>query len=138
MSASEDAGAGEIEEFLVLSSGLTGFSPDELREDGLASVLLAVVLDRLGPDGYRRLVRAPDARDAEVEAAAEAVIRLWYTGSWPGSADGGGPFVVSPRAYAGALVWRAVGGRAPGTSAPGFGSWAEPAGAGGRESGGRR
>ncbi|MFC4506025.1 MULTISPECIES: hypothetical protein [Streptomyces] len=116
-----------MEEFLVLSSHLTGFSPDELREDGLASELLAVVLEQVGAETYRRLAAAPDARDEELVSLAEALIHLWYTGSWPGLAGSGGPFVVSPQAYAGALVWRAIGGRAPGTSAPGFGSWAEPA-----------
>ncbi|MFE2286252.1 hypothetical protein ACFXDJ_19050 [Streptomyces sp. NPDC059443] len=117
----------EVEEFLALSSHLTGFGPDELREGGLASELLAVVLDQIGTETYRRLAAAPDAPDEELVAAAEALTLLWYTGNRPGPAGGGGPFVVSPRTYAGALVWRAIGGHAPGTSAPGFGSWAAPA-----------
>lgn len=128
----------EVEGFLRVSSQLTGFGSDELREGGLAPAFLAVVLDQVGADTYRRLAAAPDVRDEELEAAAEALIRLWYTGSWPGATGTGGPFVVSPEAYAGALVWRAIGGRAPGTSAPGFGSWAEPAGVRGEGAGWRR
>ncbi|MFJ8251787.1 hypothetical protein [Streptomyces sp. NPDC094466] len=127
-----------VEEFLGLSSRLTGFGVEELREDDLAPELLAVVLERVGAETYRRLAAAPDARDEELVAVAEALIRLWYTGSWQGPTGGGGPFLVSPRAYAGALVWRAIGGHAPGTSAPGFGSWAEPAETAGAGAGRRR
>ncbi|MFJ9110294.1 hypothetical protein [Streptomyces sp. NPDC102283] len=128
----------EVEEFLGLSSRLTGFGIEELREDGLAPELLAVVLEQVGAETYRRLAAAPDARDEELVAVAEALIRLWYTGSWQRPAGGGAPFLVSPRAYAGALVWRAISGHAPGTSAPGFGSWAEPADASGAGAGRRR
>lgn len=124
-----------VEEFLGLSSRLTGFDIEELREDDLAPELLAVVLEQVGTETYRRLAVAPDARDEELVAVAETLIRLWYTGSWQGPAGGGGPFLVSPRAYAGALVWRAIDGHAPGTSAPGFGSWAEPAEAAGAGAG---
>lgn len=128
----------EVEEFLGLSSRLTGFDVDELREDDLAPELLAVMLEQVGAETYRRLAAAPDARDEELVAVAEALIRLWYTGSWQGPARGSEAFLVSPRAYAGALVWRAIGGRAPGTSAPGFGSWAESAEAAGAGAGRQR
>ncbi|MFD8985770.1 hypothetical protein [Streptomyces sp. NPDC059564] len=126
-----DVEDGEIEEFLGLSSRLTGFGPDELREGAPAAELLAVLLEQVGAHTYRRLVAEPDAPDAGIRAAAEVLIHLWYTGSRSASPGGGEPFVVSPRAHAGALVWRAVGVPAPGTSAPGFGSWSRPTHVGG-------
>ncbi|MER5811007.1 hypothetical protein ABT143_22925 [Streptomyces sp. NPDC002033] len=127
----------EIEEFLALSSRLTGFGPGELREGAPPAELLAVLLEEVGAGAWRRLAAEPDAPDPELRAAAETLIRLWYTGSLPERSGRGGPASspVSARAHAGALVWRAVGVPAPGTSAPGFGSWSGPVGSGdaGRE-----
>ncbi|MFG2617096.1 hypothetical protein ACGFXC_05690 [Streptomyces sp. NPDC048507] len=120
----------EIEEFLGLSGRLTGFGPDELRTGGAPPAeLLAALLERVGAGAYRRLAAEPDAPGPEPRATAEALIRLWYTGSLPELPGRGGTGPVSARAHAGGLVWRAVGVPAPGTSAPGFGSWSGPVGA---------
>ncbi|MBT2493816.1 hypothetical protein J7E96_36045 [Streptomyces sp. ISL-96] len=117
---------GTLDGFVALSAALTGFDGDELRALGMAQEYLAIVLQQFGPGHYARLAAEPDSSEAQLQEAARAVIHLWYTGSWPGIPGRSGPFVVSPQAYASGLVWRAVGGRAPGTSPTGFGSWAEP------------
>jgi hypothetical protein len=83
-----------MDAFVELSAELTGFSAEELRSTGLV-------------EQYRVLAR--DASDAEL-------IRLWYTGVWRG-------VIPSSRAYAEGLAWKAAGVAAPGTRAPGFGSW---------------
>ncbi|MFI5617875.1 hypothetical protein [Streptomyces sp. NPDC051567] len=121
-------GDSALDDFVALSAGLTGFTGAELHALGVAREYLAVVLDRIGADGYARLAAAPEAPGAETQEAEEmvrAVIHLWYTGSWPGL-RGGAPFVVSSAAYAAGLVWRAAGVPAPGTVSAGFGSWSGP------------
>lgn len=83
-----------MDAFVELSAELTGFSAEELRSTGLV-------------EQYAELARgAPDAE----------LIQLWYTGVWRGR-------IVSARAYAEGLAWKAVGVAPPGTAAPGFGSW---------------
>ncbi|WP_439659266.1 hypothetical protein ACSHWB_43945 [Lentzea sp. HUAS TT2] len=83
-----------MDAFVELSAELTGFSVEELRSTGLVET-------------YRAL--AQDASEAEI-------IQLWYTGEWRG-------VIPDERAYAEGLAWKAVGVAAPGTLAPGFGSW---------------
>ncbi|ANW17127.1 hypothetical protein [Streptomyces clavuligerus] len=131
----------DISNFLALSSRLTGFDRGELEATGLVDVYRTVAAEQLGEERYGRLLRwAADRPDGETPRdggdgsggapeSARALAFLWYTGSWPGSP----PQVVSPRAYAEGLVWKAVGVAAPGTGRPGHGSWAgPPAGVGGR------
>jgi hypothetical protein len=83
-----------MDSFVELSAELTGFSAEELRSTGLVEQYAAL---------------AADASEAEI-------IELWYTGVWRGE-------IPSGRAYAEGLAWKAVGVAAPGTRAPGFGSW---------------
>ncbi|MFF3838966.1 hypothetical protein [Streptomyces sp. NPDC001930] len=119
----------ESQHFTSLSERLTGFDGADLEATGMAEVYRAVAAEQLGARRYARLLRElpeePDeAGDRELRKAAEAVTYLWYTGSWPGPP----PFLVSPRAYAEGLVWKAAGLRAPATGPGGYGSWAEAPG----------
>ncbi|MGW8763559.1 hypothetical protein ACWGN5_13765 [Streptomyces sp. NPDC055815] len=110
----------ETQRFTALSARLTGFDAEDLAATGLVEVYRAAAAERLGADRYERLLREPpDGRDAR--AAARDVIHLWYTGSWPGSP----PTLVSPRAYAEGLVWKAAGLTPPAAAPGGYGSWAE-------------
>ncbi|MEU3911481.1 hypothetical protein [Streptomyces sp. NPDC029721] len=117
-----DGGAGR---FTALSERLTGFGTAELEATGLVEVYRAVAEEQLGPARYERLLSGPwqpdESADGDRAEAARAVTILWYTGSWPGPA----PFVVSPRAHAEALVWKAAGVVAPASVPAGYGSWAE-------------
>ncbi|MFI0976217.1 hypothetical protein ACH4SP_04205 [Streptomyces sp. NPDC021093] len=120
----------ETDGFTVLSAQLTGFEAEHLRASGLVEVYGAVAAEQLGADRFGRLLREEGRPVGELDGdlldAARTVTLLWYTGSWPGPP----PFVVSPRAYAHGLVWRAAGIAAPATAPAGYGSWAErPAGA---------
>ncbi|WP_329285987.1 hypothetical protein [Streptomyces sp. NBC_00691] len=119
----------ESQRFTSLSARLTGFDGAELDATGMAEAYRAVAAEQLGARRYARLLRElpeepDDAGDPELRSAAEAVTHLWYTGSWPGPP----PFLVSPRAYAEGLVWKAAGLRAPATEPGGYGSWAEAPG----------
>lgn len=114
--------AGE-RDFLALSAELTGFTAEELYATGLVTEYRDLVAREAGPDDYARLV---GGEPHTVPELVRAMTRLWYTGSWPGLRGGAGPYLVSARAYAEALVWRAAGTPAPGTTAPGFGSWSAP------------
>ncbi|MFF8375924.1 hypothetical protein ACF07V_07345 [Streptomyces sp. NPDC015661] len=109
----------ETQRFAALSARLTGFDAGDLAATGLVEVYRAVAAEQLGADRYESLLRDPPA-PGDVRAA-RAVTYLWYTGSWPGPP----PTLVSPRAYAEALVWKAAGLGAPAAAPGGYGSWAE-------------
>ncbi|MFG2525325.1 hypothetical protein [Streptomyces sp. NPDC048527] len=119
---------GEVGAFVEASARLTGFGAAELWALDVAEEYRAVVLAQAGPERCERLVGAlsgsgaatPAGLDEELLEAARALTHLWYTGSWPEWA-GDGAFVVSSASYAAGLVWRAVGGRAPGTRPAGSG-----------------
>ncbi|MDH6575959.1 hypothetical protein [Kitasatospora sp. MAP5-34] len=126
-----------VDQFVALSVGLTGFDADELHQTGMAGTYRSVVLTQAGDEQLSRLVRSgvgggpPDPGDEPLRELARSVTHLWYTGTWPGlptpaptGKPAGEPFVVSSRAYAEGLVWRAFGAHAPGTVAQGYGSWA--------------
>jgi hypothetical protein len=103
-----------MDAFVELSAALTGFTPRELRETGMAELYHATVLAETREDDYARLL----AGDPEVVTLARAVIQLWYTGVGVRSGE------LSARAYAEGLVWKTFHGAPPGTTSPGFGSWA--------------
>ncbi|GAA0350347.1 hypothetical protein GCM10009540_83300 [Streptomyces turgidiscabies] len=115
----------ETADFTVLSQELTGFDAAALRGTGLAGTYLAVAAEQLGRDRLRRLLEASGGPLGELDddllGAARALTLLWYTGSWPEPS----PFVVSARAYAEGLVWKAAGLAAPATAPGGYGSWAD-------------
>ncbi len=115
----------ESQRFTSLSARLTGFDGADLEATGMTEAYRAVASEQLGAQRYARLLRElpgepDDAGDRELRKAAEAVAYLWYTGSWPGPP----PFLVSPRAYAEGLVWKAAGLKPPATGPGGYGSWA--------------
>lgn len=122
----------ETHRFSAVSARLTGFDDADLEATGLTEVYRAFTEQRLGAERYARLLgelREPyevldDRVDGELRAAARAVTYLWYTGSWPGPP----PVLVSPRARAEALVWKAAGLKAPATEPEGYGSWARAGG----------
>ncbi|WP_229848505.1 hypothetical protein [Streptomyces melanogenes] len=115
----------DLPRFIDLSARLTGFDEASLQATGLTEVYQAVAAEELGIERYARLLRElrelDDAMDGELRDAARAVTYLWYTGSWPGPP----PTVVSSRAYAEGLVWKAAGLKAPATDPGGYGSWGE-------------
>ncbi|MFC9330115.1 hypothetical protein [Kitasatospora sp. NPDC057015] len=139
------------DEFLHLSAELTGFGVEELSATGLAETYRALVegadphaLDRLRSAVARTAGHPPDFPDEAVRELARTLVQLWYLGSLPGPPPGQGapapaglPTVVSARAYAEGLVWRTFGARAPGTAAPGHGSWSLPPDTGPRRPTGR-
>ncbi|MFF0473924.1 hypothetical protein [Streptomyces sp. NPDC004284] len=117
----------ETQRFTALSARLTGFDAGDLVATGLIEAYRTVAERELGSKRYGRLLRElgemcelPLSDDESTEGA-RAVAYLWYTGSWPGSP----PRLVSPRAYAEALVWKAAGLTAPAAAPGGYGSWAE-------------
>ncbi|HEY8983109.1 MAG TPA: hypothetical protein VIU15_26460 [Streptomyces sp.] len=112
----------EVGRFIVLSRGLTGFDAEVLRGTGLAERYLAVAVEQLGGERLGRLLEVGESfgeLDDDLLGAALALTHLWYTGSWPGPTS----FVVSARAYAEGLVWKAAGLAAPATAPGGYGSW---------------
>ncbi|MER6913581.1 hypothetical protein ABT354_18085 [Streptomyces sp. NPDC000594] len=116
----------DLGRFLALSARLTGFDQVALEATGLVREYRAVAREQLGEERFARLLGSGDPLggepDGEPTAAARALTFLWYTGSWPGPP----PFLVSPRAYAEGLVWKAAGLAAPATGPGGYGSWAGP------------
>jgi hypothetical protein len=134
-----------MDDFLAISVGLTGFDARELNATGMAERYHTVVTQQVDAAFYDAFVKSLlEARSDPLAVAephvlevARALTHLWYLGVWPGlpqptsTAIGGAdaadaPFVVSARAYAQGLAWKAFGGTPPGTAAPGFGSWGRP------------
>ncbi|MEU8708046.1 hypothetical protein [Streptomyces sp. NPDC048565] len=134
----------ELHQFAALSARLTGFDSGELQESGMVHAYRQVVTEQAGAERLDGLADSvgvstddpPRFTDESARELARAITHLWYLGTWPGVLrppfpDGeapppaSGPFVVSSRAYEQGLVWRAFGGRAPGTTAQGYGSWAD-------------
>ncbi|MFJ7209377.1 hypothetical protein ACIQWR_38320 [Streptomyces sp. NPDC098789] len=117
----------ETQHFTALSARLTGFDQADLEATGLAGEYRAVATEHLGAESYDRLLRElrnpEDLVDVDLRKAARAVTYLWFTGSWFGTST-----VVSPRAYAEALMWKAAGLKAPASGPGGYGSWAEAGG----------
>ncbi|MFE0173280.1 hypothetical protein ACFWZ2_13250 [Streptomyces sp. NPDC059002] len=115
----------DVHRFTALSARLTGFEESDLEATGLTEVYRAVAAERLGAARFARLLfelgEPDDVMDGELREAARTVTYLWYTGSWPGPP----PIVVSPRAYAEGLVWKAAGLKAPATEPGSYGSWGE-------------
>ena len=106
--ASPQAQSFPVDDFLALSSRLTGY--DDLDREA-AGVFLKNLLAT--PGNVTRLAR-PDA------AIERDIVVAWYTGVHQvrGEAE-----LVTHR---GALQWRALGMPAPGTCVGPFGSWAKP------------
>ncbi|MGC5562023.1 hypothetical protein ACPYPG_04160 [Streptomyces sp. FR-108] len=134
----------ELHQFAALSADLTGFDCRELQETGMLHTYRQVVVDQAGAERLARLADSlagahdgpPRFEDDSARGLARAITHLWYVGAWPGlpaplSPDDGawapdaGPYMVSSRAYEQGLVWRAFGGKAPGTAAQAHGSWAD-------------
>lgn len=119
-------GTDDTRRFAALSARLTGFDEAALEGTGLAEAYRTVASEQLGTRRFERLLREEGLLDerttGDLLEAARAVTYLWYTGSWPGPP----PFVVSPRAHAEGLVWKAAGLVAPATEPQVHGSWSEP------------
>ncbi|MEE1819937.1 hypothetical protein ACIPQJ_23670 [Streptomyces sp. NPDC090082] len=130
MALTDDAQRDDTLRFAALSARLTGFDPADLAATGLVEVYRDVAVEELGAERYARLLRelggphapepAGDCPGGALRAEARALTYLWYTGSWPGPP----PRLVSPRAYAEGLVWKAAGVTAPAAAPGGYGSWA--------------
>ncbi|MFG3053988.1 hypothetical protein ACGFZP_23945 [Kitasatospora sp. NPDC048239] len=90
----------DFHRFLRISAELTGFDEAELRATGVAHE-------------HHRTALAHPVRDEH------ALTHLWYAGAWPDEPPS------STRAYEQGLMWRTFHATAPGTSAPGYGSWAD-------------
>ncbi|MCX4683538.1 hypothetical protein OG401_04310 [Kitasatospora purpeofusca] len=90
----------DFADFLRFSAELTGFDESELRDTGMAHE-------------HHRALLAHRVRDEH------ALVHLWYVGAWPDEPP------ASPRAHDRGLMWRTFHGAAPGSTAPGHGSWAE-------------
>jgi Membrane bound FAD containing D-sorbitol dehydrogenase len=97
-----------VDDFLALSSRLTGYSDLDRR---IAGILLNNLLAT--PGAAARLAR-PDA------ALERDILVAWYTGVQ--QVRGEAQLVT----HAGALQWRALGMPAPGMCVGPFGTWAKP------------
>lgn len=141
------------ESLLGLSALLTGFDRVQLLGTGmldeymrsLEAVLPSGVLDELltayerlpAEDGRRAAAVASEILgDTKLGPVARNVILLWYLGAWAGMPDDWRAaygatsrdqhHVISPAAYQTGLQWLAAGAHPAGSSAQGFGSWANP------------
>ncbi|GHF59020.1 hypothetical protein GCM10010218_45520 [Streptomyces mashuensis] len=130
--------------FVAVSVHLTGFDEFTLRSTGMVRLYHDTTIEQVGRAAVGRFLgdlaaagddpgRITDPVSLDI---ARAITHLWYLGVWPrlarathtalGRETANTAFVVSPQAWSEGLVWRALGGHAPGARPPGFGTWAAP------------
>jgi hypothetical protein len=140
------------EEFLSLSSELTGFERIELLGTGVSDTygswlqesfpaplgqLLETwrgILANDPPGGREEALRREVLADPLLGPFARAILVLWYTATWyalpadwPGTRDGTPvPNQVIPGAYPEGLEWKVAGAHPTGSKPTGFGSWGLP------------
>ena len=140
-----------LDDFLALSSVLTGFRVAELHGTGMAPAYLDAVTAILGESfaarlwmvGHDVVHRAGDQLDTEIGLRllddpdlgppSRNLIVLWYTGQWlqlPGpwrDRHGASPLdvdhILSPESYREGLMWPAIGAHPQGAKPPGFATW---------------
>ena len=141
-----------LENFLALSSVLTGFSVFRLKGTGQAPRYLSTATEIVGEptvrallsafrraagddqDALERGIRREILSDGKLGPVARNLIKLWYVGTWYAlpvewreafaTTDRDRTFVVSPDAYTEGLLWPAVGANPSGAKPFGYGMWA--------------
>lgn len=145
-----------LDDFLDLSSALTGFTPFRLRGTGQAELYMKTVQDVVGAPVVEALLTAfRTGRDAAGDEAAQEralrhgvlsdpklgpvarrILKLWYVGTWYalssewqdafGGSDADRTFVVSAYSYVEGLMWDAIGANPSGARPLGYAMWAVP------------
>ena len=141
-----------LQDFLALSSALTGFSVFRLKGTGQAPRYLSTAtrssanrpFARCFPpfavaagddqDALERGIRREILSDGKLGPVARNLIKLWYVGTWYAlpvewreafaTTDRDRTFVVSADAYTEGLLWPAVGANPSGAKPFGYGMWA--------------
>jgi hypothetical protein len=145
-----------LDQFLNLSSVLTGFDRVELEAAGTGAEYLAVLSQMAGENicfemwaimreiGVRftgktaveKEVKKQILGSAKYAPLARNIIYLWYNAIWYqlprewtevwGANAADTDFVISATAYPEALIWKAMGAHPPAAKPQGFGAWALP------------
>lgn len=137
-----------MDDFLDLSSALTGFSAFEVKSTAQAEPYLATLEKAVGSatvdellDAFRGVNDERDLRLAilsneKLGPVARNLIKLWYVGTWHempqewrdvhGTNPDDRTHVISPTAYTEGLLWPAIGANPSGAKPFGYGIWAQP------------
>ena len=107
-----------LDEFLELSQRLLGRS--ELDPEVAQVYLGALLADADSAVHLATLAQSSGNPTPEQAVVAHTIIEWWYTGVYTVE---GKPRVAT---HVGALMWSAIGRRAPGTCAGPFGAWSSP------------
>lgn len=144
-----------FENFLLLSSKLTGFQRIDLLGTGLAmdyfdlvkSIVVDDILDQMFRASNEIFAKDHDANveneylrddvlsDSKFGPIARSIIKLWYLGQWdPLPAAWRAEFgnqaedtgrIISSESYREGLVWVAISAHPMGAKQPGYGSWSK-------------
>ena len=122
-----------LDQFILVSSVLTGYEQTTLHGTGMAEAYLAKLEKECGEAmteeilGFGELAGELLSNDDTLAGVARALIKLWYLGQWcVGKPPVPAVFSESPNAYTQGLAWRAMGGHPQGAKQQGFGSWSFP------------
>ena len=143
-------------QFLAISSVLTGFSVTELQAAGSAPPIWATITNIVGVQILGDMLTACGdlfTKSADIDALEKAfaknvigdprfgplaqnIISAWYTGVWTalpsawcdanGASGNDGTFVISPTVYMAGLQWKAFGGTPRAGVPSGHGAWNKP------------
>jgi len=129
----------EYDAFLDLSAAITGFTRIDLLGTGVAGEFLNTLKTEAGEPMTNALVSAWNEAvasgkplkqavqqaifdNADLQATARNLIKLWYTGQWGDDVT----VTVSSEAYKEGLVWKAIHAHPQGAKQQGFGTWSFP------------
>ncbi len=146
----------KFDNFLLLSSKLTGFPKLDLLGTGLAldyydlvkSIIGDIILDQMYNAGIeifsrdhevtleKEYIRDKILSDSKFGPVSRSMIKLWYLGQWDplpavwraefGSHTEDTGRIISSESYQEGLVWVAIAAHPMGAKQPGFGSWTQP------------
>ncbi len=145
-----------LDNFVALSSALTGFTPFRLRGTGQAELYMNTVQDIVGAEtmdallttwraghdaagdegAQERALRRDILSDPKLGPVARRILKLWYVGTWYalssdwqeayGGSSSDRTFVVSADSYVQGLMWDAIGANPSGARPLGYAMWAVP------------
>lgn len=142
MSDEQLASDAALQQFIDLSSLLTGFDRFELLGTGQAAFYYEWVQQHAAENlvtllaTYSELPTATEQHSSFVETQllaskklstlVRSIIKLWYLGQWYSPDNPNDTQIPSANSYQQGLVWNAIHAHPQGAKQQGFGAWSEP------------
>ncbi|WP_337264705.1 MULTISPECIES: hypothetical protein [unclassified Serratia (in: enterobacteria)] len=140
--SNELASDAALQQFVEISSVLTGFDRFELLGTGQAAfyfdwvqthatenlLLLLSTCSKMPAENEQRqaFITTHLLASEKMSLLVRSIIKLWYLGQWFPSDDPNDTVIPSANSYQQGLVWNAIHAHPQGAKQQGFGAWSEP------------